>query len=138
MKKPLRGKSMVVKNNKKSKPEGYIFGRPTVYKADFCDIAIRIMRKGYSRTHLACELGVIRETLKEWERVHPDFSEAMKKADELAEKWWEKHARKNIYNKDFNTKLWDINMQNRFKWSKKTESNGTITVKHEDLLKDLE
>jgi hypothetical protein len=124
--------------DKKSKPNGYIFGRPTLYDPSFCQKAIDIMKNGGSRNSVAAELGVIRETLSEWEKKYLDFSDAMKIAQTLSEQWWEKHALENLHNRDFNTKLWDINMQNRFKWSRREQTDATVTIKsHEDMLKEL-
>lgn len=44
------------------------------------------------------------------------FSETIQKGRLLSQDWWEKHGRTNLHDKEFNTRLWDINMRNRFKW----------------------
>jgi hypothetical protein len=123
---------------KKEKPSGYVFGRPTAYRPEFCEKAIEIMKEGGSRNSVAVACGVIAETIGEWEKKYLDFSEAMRIGQSLSEEWWEAHGRKNLHNKDFNTKLWDINMMNRFKWSRREQTDATVVVKaHEDLLKEL-
>ena len=122
----------------KEKPEGYIFGRPTVYKPEFCEQAIEIMSTGDGFEEVAQCLGVRRSTINEWMKKHPDFSDAIEFGRELSECWWRSQGKNSLYNREFNTKNWDINMMNRFQWSKKTETSGNITVSHEMLLKELE
>jgi hypothetical protein len=124
--------------NKKDKPDGYVFGRPTAYRPEFCQTVIDIMKEGGSRKSAAVACGVTHETLIEWEKKYLDFSEALRVGLSLSEEWWETHGRKNLHNKDFNTKLWDINMQNRFKWSRREQTDAIVTIKsHEDMLKEL-
>ena len=41
----------------KPKPEGYVFGRPTLYRPEYCQRAIEFMGQGYSVTALAGHLG---------------------------------------------------------------------------------
>ena len=52
-------------------------GRPTKYDPKFCEIAIEVMSRGFSKTALAGHIGVSRDTLLEWARVHPTFSGAI-------------------------------------------------------------
>ena len=40
----------------KPKPEGYVFGRPTLYRPEYCERAIAFMSQGYSVTALAGHL----------------------------------------------------------------------------------
>ena len=43
---------------RKPKPEGYVFGRPTLYRPEYCRRAVDYMRQGYSVTALAGRLGM--------------------------------------------------------------------------------
>jgi hypothetical protein len=61
----------------KPKPEGYVFGRPTLYKPEYCQRAVEIMGKGYSVTALAGFLGVAKDAIYNWIRAHPDFDAAI-------------------------------------------------------------
>jgi Homeodomain-like domain-containing protein len=61
----------------KPKPEGYIFGRPTVYDPSFSAEAIRFMSQGYSVTALAGHLLVSKETVYQWINRYPDFADAV-------------------------------------------------------------
>ena len=58
-----------------------ITGRPTTYDPQYCAIAIEIMEQGYSKTALAGKIGVCRDTIHEWSKVHPDFSDAVKRGE---------------------------------------------------------
>ena len=67
-------------------------GRPTKYKKEFCDIAIECGREGMSLAGIAAEIDVTRDTLYRWMTEHEDFSDAIKRARELALAWWERVA----------------------------------------------
>jgi hypothetical protein len=62
------------------RPPGYTTGRPTDYRPEYCDMAVEFMGRGYSLTAFAAHIGVARMTVYEWESVHPQFSDAIKRA----------------------------------------------------------
>ncbi len=55
-------------------------GRPTKYVDTYCNEVKDFMGQGYSLTAFAGEIGVSRETVYEWERTIPEFSDAVKTA----------------------------------------------------------
>lgn len=55
-------------------------GRPSLYKPAYCNEVIDCGSRGLSLTAFAGEIGVSRDTINEWQRVHPEFSAACKKA----------------------------------------------------------
>jgi hypothetical protein len=57
---------------------GYKTGRPSLYRPEYCDVAIEIMSKGHSITGLAGHLRVSHETIYQWIGSHADFAEAIK------------------------------------------------------------
>ena len=63
-------------------------GRPTTYKKKFCQEFIELSKKGKSLTQIAARFDVHRDTLYEWGRKHPEFSDAMKKGRILMENWY--------------------------------------------------
>lgn len=55
-------------------------GRPSKYKPEYCEMLITHLSKGFSYESYAAVVKVDFDTLYEWEKVHPEFSEAKKKA----------------------------------------------------------
>jgi hypothetical protein len=55
-------------------------GQPTKYRQEYCDSVKTFMGQGYSLTAFAGSIRVSRETVYEWERVIPEFSDAVKSA----------------------------------------------------------
>jgi hypothetical protein len=105
----------------KPKPEGYVFGRPTKYRAEMCQTVIDLMREGKSRTAVAATLMIPRETLYQWERAHPDFADALKMGDTLSQHWWERECQDSLHDQHFQTGAWTMNMKNRFRWTDRVE-----------------
>ena len=65
----------------KPKPEGYEFGRPTLYRPEYCQRAIEFMGQGYSVTALAGHLGMSKDAIYDWINLYPDFCHATRSAD---------------------------------------------------------
>jgi hypothetical protein len=55
-------------------------GRPTKFKPEYVEQVQDYMGQGYSLTAFAGSIRVSRETVYEWERVIPEFSDAVKSA----------------------------------------------------------
>jgi hypothetical protein len=55
-------------------------GRPSKYSEDYLNECIEFMGQGFSLTAFAGHIGVSRDTIYEWERAIPEFSDAVKKA----------------------------------------------------------
>ena len=73
----------------KPKPEGYVLGRPTLYRPEYCQLAIERMGKGLSLTAFAGTIGVSKHADYEWTRVHADFDDAMSRARPARTLWLE-------------------------------------------------
>ena len=98
----------------KEKPEGYVFGRPTKYRTEFCERVIEMGKQGYSKNEMACELGVTKVTLLEWAKEKDDFSYAFTRAQEESQTWWERQGRTNLETPGFQSSMWGRNMGARF------------------------
>jgi len=72
-----------------SKPTPRPTGRPTKYEERFCDLVEEKMGAGLSLTAFAWYIGVTRDTLNEWTRVHPLFSDAVMRAKAKRLLHWE-------------------------------------------------
>lgn len=99
-------------------------GRPTDYKPEYCDHVIDWGAAGKSVTWMAAELGISRECIYEWMRVHPEFSDAIKKARAKAQQWWEDAGQNAMSAPGFNASIWSKSMAARFPedWREKTET----------------
>ena len=59
-------------------------GQPTKYDPAYCDEIIEVCSQGHSITGFAGKIGVDRDTISEWAKVHPEFSVALKRAKAAA------------------------------------------------------
>jgi hypothetical protein len=58
-------------------------GRPTLYQAEYPELARRFCQLGGTNQELADFFEVARSTIDEWLRVHPAFAEAVRKGRDL-------------------------------------------------------
>lgn len=124
----------MAKKNKseESKADAPKPGRPSKYKPEYCQQLIAHMTTGLSFDSFAAVIDVNQDTLHEWVKVHPDFSEAKKEAYSKNLLFWENHGIEGLYStteyddkgkptssKSINATVWIFNMKNRHKWRDK-------------------
>lgn len=68
-------------------------GRPSLYDEAYCEQVIEVCAEGYSLTGFAGKIGVGRDTISEWVKVHPEFSAAVQRAKAARAVWWEERSR---------------------------------------------
>lgn len=90
-------------------------GRPSLYDPEFCDLVLDLGAEGKSKAQIAARLGINRDTLNEWTKKHPEFSVAVKNAQELALAWWEDAGQVNMARQGFNATAYIFQMKNRFR-----------------------
>lgn len=105
-------------------------GRPTKYTKEMCDVVVALMKVGASKAEVCAELDICHETFQNYQTKHKEFSEAVKKGEQLSMAWWEREGRINLKEKDFSYTGWYMNMKNRFGWADKQETKieGKLTV----------
>jgi transposase len=109
-------------------------GRPTKYTPDMCDRIIELGKVGASKHEMAMEIDVAVSTFDVWQNENKEFSEAVKKAVEFSQAWWEKQGRLATFGAfdGFNATSFIFNMKNRFRdsWRDKqeTEHSGNTTT----------
>jgi hypothetical protein len=64
-------------------------GRPSKYKKAYCSKSIELFSEGKSIVQIAAELNVSRDTVYEWQKAHPEFSDSIKKGMAKSEAYWE-------------------------------------------------
>ncbi|AYD01178.1 helix-turn-helix domain-containing protein [Neorhizobium sp. NCHU2750] len=90
-------------------------GRPTLYREEYCERVLAMASKGMSVAEWAADLGVARSTLYEWADSHSEFLTALRAGKDLEQAAWERMARENLDNKNFNANLWIKSAQARFR-----------------------
>lgn len=90
-------------------------GAPTLYNPKYCDQLIEHMAEGYSFESFGGLIDVCRDTLFEWAKVYPEFSDAKNRAYELNRLFWEKIGISIAKNGEGNPTAWIFNMKNRFR-----------------------
>jgi hypothetical protein len=74
----------------RQKPEGYVFGRPTLYRPEYCEMVIQRMSEGVSLTAFAGTIGVSKNAVYEWIRAHAAFGDAVSCARAARTLWLER------------------------------------------------
>lgn len=123
---------------KKPESEKLKAGRPTDYRPEFCAQAREMFKKGYSKVEIASAFGVNRRTMDDWAEKYPEFYRTIHEDLDLSEGWWMGQGRENIANKNFNSRLYELNMMNRFGWKRKNEEKQITQAQSVDELKELE
>lgn len=120
-------------------------GQPTLYREEYCEDLIDHMAKGLSFESFAAKVPCNRDTLYNWVKLFPEFSDAKQIGMQQARLWWESKGLEGLFNtseydkeagtgssKSMNAALWIFNMKNRFpdEWKDKTEvkNTGNMTV----------
>jgi hypothetical protein len=125
--------------------EKHAGGRPTDYDPAILEGFTDRFKKGQSVVEVAVEIGQHKDTLYEWAKVHPEFSDALTRGIHISQAWWERQGRENLFDHEeydsenhistkdkFNDRLWSKNMSCRFRkdWTDKTEieHSGTVQI----------
>lgn len=125
-------------------------GRPSKYKKKFCQMLIDHCGQGLSFESFAGLIDVNQDTLHEWCKRHPEFSEAKKRASEKRRLTLEKIGMNGMMGKieNFNSTAYVWFTKNTIGWRDKqeiisinqnvnSEVNIKEMVKNPELLKDL-
>jgi len=136
-------KKKVLKKKKASKktppqkenPDDYIkikpvLGRPTKYRDEFCDWLVEHMSNGYSFNSFAAICGVCGDTIIEWRKEHPKFSEAYGIGLAAGLKFFERIGIKGMKGEyeRFNLQAWIFLCKVRFKWNDRVGEEDTKQI----------
>ena len=103
-------------------------GRPTDYKQSFCARVIELGKQGYSITEMACDLDIVKNTLYVWEKIYPEFKDALTRARQESQAWYEVQGRKGLWEEGFNASTWAKQVSCRFPDDYRDTSNVNQTV----------
>lgn len=156
-KKVAKKKRAAKKKTAKKKTSKRPVGRPSKYKQEYCKMLVDHLRVGDSYETFPAtiyekygyEAAVHVDTLYEWEKVHPEFSEAKKIGWALGRKFWEQLGKtgsagrlertsKEIIHPDgkverekaqatFGQSAWIFTMKNRFNYRDRVDLNADVT-----------
>lgn len=108
--------------------------RPTKYDPALCETVLSVGESGGTLAAMAEACDIHRETLNEWLKIHPEFSDAVKRGLQKAQVLWEEKGMKGAFGEldGFNATGFIFNMKNRFKddWRDKveTEHSGNLAI----------
>lgn len=109
-------------------------GRPSDYRPEYCEVARNLLKEGCCKVEIAYELDVNISTLNRWIEQFPEFRNAIEGDASFAEGWWMKEGKANLANGRYNTRMYELQMMNRFGWKKNAETKNEQNVSVE--LKD--
>lgn len=104
--------------------------KPDTYKPEYCEMLIAHMEQGFSFTSFGGVINKCKQTLFNWVKDHPEFSEAKDIAFAKCEMWWEKQGIDGLYShKDgpnLNGGVWIFNMKGRFGWRDQMDLSANV------------
>lgn len=102
-------------------------GRPTKYQPEYCDELIEYMSRGMTLKAFAGKISVNVDTVFEWLKVHPEFSDAYKVGQGKFEEMMLEMAHSVMLDKgSFNSTLWIFLMKVCCKYQDRVEVQGSI------------
>lgn len=110
-------------------------GRKTKYKKEYDDKIVEFMTSGKSVVQFAASIRVCKDTVYEWVKVHPSFSDSYKLARTMCEASWQGKLENFMLDNKCNSPLVKLWFANMFGWTDKVENNTTVSVG--DQLKGL-
>jgi hypothetical protein len=103
-------------------------GRPKLKLEDldpnWRQILLDSAQEGSGRVGWQCALGISNTGWLSLLANSPEFNAAVDEARLLSQNWWEEQGRRMTKGGNGNGKVWEINMQNRFRWNQKVEISG--------------
>lgn len=98
-----------------SEPDKHAGGRPSDYRAEYCDDVIALGKEGKSRAQMASHFDVSRQTIDNWAEAHPEFLEALTRALTHCQAWWEDKGQSGLILPGFNAAVWKKSVEARFR-----------------------
>ena len=111
--------------------------RPTVYDPAYCDQVVDLGKQGKSKAQMAAAFDVSRQTIDNWGVAHPEFLEALTRADAHCQAWWEDQGQQGLLAQGFNAAVWKKSVEARFRedYTERRDINQTLRI--EDLIAGL-
>jgi hypothetical protein len=78
---------------------------------------------------MAAHFDVAKQTIDQWAKDYPDFSDALTRARTHSQSWWENEAQGGLKNRDFNAGIWDKSVKSMFREDYMERTSTEITGK---------
>lgn len=121
-------------------------GRPSDYPSrqedvtKLCNLVVDCGKKGFSVTEIACEIGVVKQTLYSWSEKHKEFMDALTRARQESQAWFERVGRENLTAERFQSSLWSKQVSCRFpddyREKQGIEHSGILGIRKTELTDD--
>ena len=101
-------------------------GRPTKYRPEYCETVIEVGSRGGWLCEMAEACDVVRSQMDVWAEAHPEFSEALTRAKQKAQAWFEEKGREGLTAERFNSSLWakQMSARHRDEYTDRKELSG--------------
>lgn len=109
-------------------------GAPTKYKPEYCQAAQDFMGQGYSLTAFAGSIDVCKDTVYEWEKTIPEFSDAIKRARDKRVMKLESDLMDAQQSAVMTSRIFLLKSAARHEYSEKQDDNGDSVVKLAEAL----
>ncbi len=92
-------------------------GRPSEFRPEYCAIAENVLANGESKAAVCAELEISKQTLYDWQDMHPEFKEAIEIGLYKSQRDWEAIGRNAALGgvDKFPQSSWIFTMKNRFR-----------------------
>ena len=88
-------------------------GRPTAYRPEMCEQMVEAMAGGLSAEAAAAKIGISARSMYEWQKVHPEFLQAVQEGRAMAMLFWERLAIDVARGKPGNSQMMTLALKNR-------------------------
>jgi len=88
-------------------------GRPSTYRPEMCQQLVEAMAGGHSAEAGAAKIGISARSLYEWQKVHPEFLQAVQEGRHRAMLFWETLAIDVARGKPGNGQMISLALKNR-------------------------
>lgn len=114
-------------------------GRPSTYKPEYCDTVIEVGSTGGWLSEMAEACDVHRNTMDVWAKAHPEFLEALTRAKQKAQAWFERKGREGLEAERFNANLWQKQMaaRHRDEYTERRENMHNVSADTAQLLNSI-
>ena len=106
----------------------------TLYRPEYCDQVVECLKDGHSLAAFAGKIDVTTKSIYNWMANHPEFAEAVKRAQAKSALWWELRLLDLAQNNQGNARGVIFGLKNRvsdhWRESHHTEMSGTVERVH--------